>query len=75
MFLKSDKKVLLIQGGGGSGKSLFCHVLINKILLKDEQQKYLNVIPLFINLPSLKDPINSVLVETLLAKDFKDVEI
>ena len=30
---------------------------------------------MFINLPSLKDPINSVLVETLLAKDFKDVEI
>ena len=35
VFLKSDKRVLLIQGGGGSGKSLFCHVLINKMLLNE----------------------------------------
>ena len=31
-YLISDRKVLLIQGGGGSGKSLFCHMLIRKIL-------------------------------------------
>ena len=60
-FLEDEKlKVLLIQGGGGSGKSLFCHIFA-KELLEDETE----LIPIFINLPTLKDPLYHVIDETL----------
>ena len=29
---EEQKRVLLIQGGGGSGKSLFCHIFSKKLL-------------------------------------------
>ena len=70
-FLEDEKlKVLLVQGGGGSGKSLFCHIFA-KELLEDETEW----IPLFINLPSLKDPINKVVHEYLNNNGFEEKEI
>ena len=64
-------KVLLVQGGGGSGKSLFCHIFSKKML--DEGQK--EWIPVFINLPSLKDPLTQVIDEHLKSNRFKEEEI
>ena len=72
-FLKNEvQKVMLVQGGGGSGKSLYCHILIREMLKNIDE---LDVIPIFINLPSLKDPIFNVLNETLKSKGFEDSEI
>ena len=72
-FLKNEvQKVMLVQGGGGSGKSLYCHILIREMLKKIDE---LDAIPIFINLPSLKDPIFNVLNETLKSKGFEDSEI
>ena len=64
-------KVLLVQGGGGSGKSLFCHIFSKKML--DEGQK--EWIPVFINLPSLKDPLSKVIQEYLNINGFDEKEI
>ena len=70
-FLEDEKlKVLLIQGGGGSGKSLFCHIFA-KELIEDETE----LIPIFINLPTLKDPLHSVIDETLKNYRFCEEEI
>ena len=70
-FLEDEKlKVLLIQGGGGSGKSLFYHIFA-KELLEEETE----LIPIFINLPTLKDPLNSVINETLKNYRFCEEEI
>ena len=53
-FLENEKlKVLLVQGAGGAGKSLFCHIFA-KELLEEETE----LIPIFINLPTLKDPLH-----------------
>ena len=61
-FVENDKlKVLLIHGGGGSGKSLFCHMFIKMLM----DNNISNNIPIFINLPSLKEPITRVIEETL----------
>ena len=47
-FIEDEKlKVLLVQGGGGSGKSLFCHVFAKQLLEAEET----DWIPVFINLP------------------------
>ena len=71
-FLGNEKlKVLVIQGGGGSGKSLFCHIFSKKML--DEGQK--EWIPVFINLPSLKDPLTQVIDEYLKTNRFEEKEI
>jgi len=68
-FLDNEKlKVLLIQGGGGSGKSLFCHIVAKK-LIGENTTEY---IPIFINLPGLKDPITQVIEETLINSRFSE---
>ena len=56
----SLKKVLLIHGGPGAGKSLFCNIFVRK-LIKDKPES----VPIFISLPQMKDPIGSLLDETL----------
>ena len=61
-FVADEKlKVMLVQGGAGSGKSLFCHMFAKRLF----EEKKLDYIPVFINLPSLKDPVIQVLEETL----------
>ena len=63
--------MLLVQGGGGSGKSLFCHIFSKKMLEEGKTEW----IPVFINLPSLKDPITQVIDEHLIINRFSDEEI
>ena len=53
-FLSENEKVLLIQGGGGSGKSLFCHIFAKNLV--DEGK--MEWIPVFISLPALKNPVS-----------------
>ena len=64
--------MLLIQGGAGSGKSLFCHMFAKKLLEEDNGMGW---IPIFINLPSLKDPLTQVIEETLRNNRFSEEEI
>ena len=72
LFLGNEKlKVMLVQGGGGSGKSLFCHIFSKK-MLDEGQQEW---IPIFINLPSLKDPLTQVIDEHLKANRFDEKDI
>jgi len=71
-FLESERlKVLLVQGAGGSGKSLFCHIFAKELL--DEGKTEWT--PIHINLPSLKDPITQVIDEHLKANRFDEKEI
>jgi len=71
-FLEDERlKVLLVQGGGGSGKSLFCHIF-SKNLIEENKTEW---IPVFINLPSLKDPLTQVISETLKINRFSEEEI
>ena len=63
--------MLLIQRGGGSGKSLFCHIFAKQLL----EEYDTDWIPIFINLPSLKEPLTHVLDETLRNNRFSEEEI
>ena len=72
MFIKDERlKVLLLQGGGGSGKSLFCHIFSKKVL----EEGCIEWIPVFINLPGLKEPLTQVIDETLRNNKFSEEEI
>ena len=68
---KSETRAMLIQGGAGSGKSLFCHIFAKKLLEENKQ----GWIPVFINLPTLKDPITQVIEETLRNDRFSEEDI
>jgi len=71
-FVGDEKlKVLLVQGGAGSGKSLFCHIFGKKML----EEKGREWIPVFINLSSLKEPLTQVIQETLKNNRFSEEEI
>ena len=67
-FLNNDKKsVLLIKGQSGSGKTTFMKNL-EKDLLEDrkkEQSKEGILIPIWCSLPFLKEPLTSLVQETL----------
>ena len=70
-FIQNEKlKVLLVQGGGGSGKSLFCHIFSMKLL-----EEKIEWIPVFINLPILKEPVTQVIDEHLRNNRFTEEEI
>jgi hypothetical protein len=71
-FLTSDKKVLLLLGNAGLGKSLFCQTLATVVW---HRYKMGGVIPLFISLPSLRDPLKSAIPETLKEFGFTDLEV
>jgi WD40 repeat protein len=60
-FLLSDKKVLLLLGDSGSGKSLYTQGLASK-LWQDHKPDF--PIPVWISLPSLRNPINRAIEET-----------
>lgn len=72
-FLGSDKKVLLLLGNAGSGKTMFLQRLaIERSKILD----YQSPIPIYISLPSLKDPIHHLIQETFKDKyKFTDEQI
>ena len=61
-FLLGDKKVMLLLGDSGSGKSLYTQGLVAKKWQSYQPKK---IIPLWISLPSLKKPIDKAIEETL----------
>jgi WD40 repeat protein len=60
-FLSSNKKVLLLLGDSGSGKSLYTQGLASKLW---QDHKFDSPIPVWISLPSLKNPVNRAVEET-----------
>jgi ankyrin repeat protein/WD40 repeat protein len=71
-FLLSDKKVMLLLGDSGSGKSLYTQGLVAK---KWQSYSPKKIIPLWISLPCLKNPIKRAIEETLQKAGCNDSEI
>ena len=59
LFLKGDQRVLLLMGDSGSGKSLFCQTLAYH--LWQTYQPITGIIPFYISLPTLKDPVHKLI--------------
>ncbi|KAF9992546.1 WD_REPEATS_REGION domain-containing protein, partial [Entomortierella chlamydospora] len=72
-FLNSDKKVFLILGDSGAGKSTFNKAL--EIYLWQQYNKGDRKIPLFIHLPSIKDLERDLVVERLRQANFTESQI
>ncbi|KAF9200476.1 hypothetical protein BGZ49_009305, partial [Haplosporangium sp. Z 27] len=68
-FLLSDKKVYLLRGGSGSGKSVFNRNLEIKLW-----EEYIpgGPIPLFIHLPSIDSPDQDLIKKRLVRVDFTE---
>ena len=64
-----DKKIMLVMGDSGSGKSLYTQRLVVKMF---QNLSATTPIPLWISLPSLQDPINSAIKETLTRYGFNE---
>ena len=58
-FLKGDQRVLLLMGDSGSGKSLFSQTL--SYHLWQAYQPVSGVIPFYVSLPSLQDPVHKLI--------------
>ena len=58
LFLKGDQRVLLLMGDSGSGKSLFSQTL--SYYLWQAYQPVSGVIPFYVSLPSLQDPVHKL---------------
>ncbi|KAF9141589.1 Programmed cell death protein 6 [Mortierella sp. GBA39] len=61
-FLESDRRVFLLLGDSGSGKSMFCRQLERELW---NDYKVGSRIPLFINLPSIDQPERNLIEEHL----------
>ncbi|KAG0024778.1 hypothetical protein BGZ80_007713 [Entomortierella chlamydospora] len=72
-FLDSDKKVFLILGDSGAGKSTFNRTL--EIKLWDKYGKTDRRIPLFIHLPTVKEPERDMIAERLRKANFTEKQI
>ncbi len=70
--IDSRRKVLLLLGDTGSGKSLFCQDLITRLW---QNYKPGSPIPLFTSLARLQDPIDNAIEETLAAYGFSAEQI
>ncbi|CAL5992483.1 Pentapeptide_repeats-containing protein [Hexamita inflata] len=68
-FDDNQKKVALIQGGAGTGKTIYCQYLITQLL-----QSQL-IPPLYINLPQLQNWQTKMVEETLSELRFGEAEI
>ncbi|KAG0276254.1 hypothetical protein BGZ96_003395, partial [Linnemannia gamsii] len=71
-FLASERQVMLVLGDSGAGKSLFNHYL--------EQDLWTNYkpggpIPLFINLPGIREPDSDLVAKQLKDYNFEDDQI
>ncbi len=71
-IVDNGRKILLLLGDTGSGKSLFCQDLIARLW---QNYKLGNPIPLFISLARLQDPIENAIEETLAAYGFSAEQI
>ena len=71
-FLAGDRKVFLLLGDSGGGKSTYLRSLENRLWKEWDPTK---PIPIFISLPTLKQPFNDAITETLKQKGFTDTEI
>lgn len=69
---RSVSRVLLITGDSGSGKSTSCKFLERSIWLSREID---GTIPLFVHLSALKDPVYSLMQESLRLLNFTDEQI
>ncbi|KAF9345715.1 hypothetical protein BGX26_002812, partial [Mortierella sp. AD094] len=72
-FLKSDRKVFLIRGDSGAGKSTFNRAL--EISLWDKYGTEDRRIPLFIHLPAIKEPEQDLIAKHLGKTDFTETQI
>ena len=72
-FLKGDQRVLLLLGDSGSGKTLFCQMLA--AYLWQQYQPISGAIPLYISLPSLRNPTHNLFPEFMKRKGFSREEI
>ncbi|KAG0021100.1 hypothetical protein BGZ80_003033 [Entomortierella chlamydospora] len=72
-FLESDRKVLLLLGDSGSGKSTFNRAL--EISLWDKYTSIDRPIPLFIHLPSIDKPEHDMVAKQLRRFDFTESQI
>jgi WD40 repeat protein len=71
-FLESDKKVLLLLGDSGSGKSLTTQRLVTKLW---ENYKTGSFMPLWISLATLKNPLHRLMPEYLSKAGFSEEAI
>ncbi|KAG9071485.1 hypothetical protein KI688_005697 [Linnemannia hyalina] len=71
-FLADDSQVMLVLGDSGAGKSTFNRHLENKLLTNYEAG---DRIPLFINLPALKQPDEDLVAKQLRTIDFSEEQI
>ncbi|KAF9992976.1 hypothetical protein BGZ80_008323, partial [Entomortierella chlamydospora] len=72
-FLNSDKKVFLLLGDSGVGKSTFNRAL--EISLWDNYEKTSGRIPLFIHLPAIEKPERDLIAERLRKVNFTESQI
>ncbi|KAG0043664.1 hypothetical protein BGZ83_011144, partial [Gryganskiella cystojenkinii] len=72
-FLSSNKKVLLVLGDSGAGKSTFNMEL--EIELWKAYNKNKKQIPIFITLPAIKEPEQNLITKQLRTYDFHDAQI
>ncbi|KAG0003120.1 hypothetical protein BGZ80_005847, partial [Entomortierella chlamydospora] len=73
-FLKSDKKVFLLLGDSGAGKSTFSRALETK-LWTAYQEDTNKSIPIFIHLPSIANPEQGLIAKQLRKFDFTEEQI
>ncbi|KAF9952187.1 hypothetical protein BGZ72_006453 [Mortierella alpina] len=71
-FLASERQVMLILGDSGAGKSTFNRYLEN-LLWNDYKQG--KPVPLFINLPTIREPTDDLVAKQLRYYSFEDDQI
>ena len=71
-FLASEKRVMLLSGGAGEGKSTFNRYLERKLWVDFEVGKS---VPIFASLPSLQNPMTNLLQEYFQNEGFTHEEI
>ncbi|KAF9433415.1 hypothetical protein BGZ76_009496, partial [Entomortierella beljakovae] len=72
-FIESDKKVFLILGDSGSGKSTFSRAL--EIDLWKSYKNDKKLIPLYVHIPTIENPEQNIISKYLCRHNFTDDEI
>ncbi|KAF9174885.1 Transducin (beta)-like 1 X-linked receptor 1, partial [Mortierella sp. AD010] len=73
-FLKSDKKVFLLLGDSGAGKSTFIRALETKLWTAYQEDTNKNI-PIFVDLPSIVNPEQDLVAKQLRKFDFTEEQI